>query len=197
MHSTRKLDDGYLGSGKVLRRSLYKHGRDNHKIEILEFFESREDLAKGEEVLINKDVLNDPLCMNLQPGGGGGLCNINHKLKFILAGQMNLEKTKELRLEKLRLLSNDENWLKRKSEKLSKSLKGKQIWLGKKHSNETKLKMSNSHSEKHNGTLNSQFGTMWITNELENKKIKKDSLIPEGWKKGRKIMKAHRKVSEQ
>jgi hypothetical protein len=39
------------------------------------------------------------------------------------------------------------------------------------------------------GEKNSQFGTMWITNGIESKKIKKDDLIPEGWKKGRKQLK--------
>jgi len=28
---------------------------------------------------------------------------------------------------------------------------------------------------------------MWITNGVENKKIKKDDLIPQGWNKGRKL----------
>jgi hypothetical protein len=36
------------------------------------------------------------------------------------------------------------------------------------------------------GKKNSQFGTMWITNGQENKKIKKDvDIIPERWYKGR------------
>lgn len=35
------------------------------------------------------------------------------------------------------------------------------------------------------GTTNSQFGTMWITDSVSNKKIQKDSAIPEGWRKGR------------
>jgi hypothetical protein len=36
------------------------------------------------------------------------------------------------------------------------------------------------------GETNSQFGSMWITNGVENRKLKKDSIIPEGWTKGRK-----------
>ena len=32
---------------------------------------------------------------------------------------------------------------------------------------------------------NSQFGSVWITDGTNNKKIKKDTPIPEGWKKGR------------
>jgi hypothetical protein len=31
------------------------------------------------------------------------------------------------------------------------------------------------------------YGTCWITNEIENKKIFKGGLIPEGWRLGRKI----------
>ena len=34
-------------------------------------------------------------------------------------------------------------------------------------------------------TKNSQFGTMWITNKVVNKKIKKTEQIPEGWYRGR------------
>ena len=37
------------------------------------------------------------------------------------------------------------------------------------------------------GKLNSQYGTMWITNGKKNKKIKKEEKIPEGWTKGRII----------
>ena len=37
------------------------------------------------------------------------------------------------------------------------------------------------------GTDNSQYGTCWITNEIENKKIHKGDLIPEGWRLGRRI----------
>jgi len=38
------------------------------------------------------------------------------------------------------------------------------------------------------GINNSQFGTIWITNGTENKKIKKTDLIPEGYQKGRRIV---------
>ena len=40
---------------------------------------------------------------------------------------------------------------------------------------------------KNRGEINSQFGTMWITNGEENKKLKLKSDIPEGWYKGRKM----------
>jgi hypothetical protein len=45
--------------------------------------------------------------------------------------------------------------------------------------------MKNSHKEIHKGKLNSQYGTCWITNEIENKKIYKGDEIPKGFKLGR------------
>lgn len=44
----------------------------------------------------------------------------------------------------------------------------------------------NNHSQ---GSNNSQYGTMWITDGQKNCKIKKDSPIQEGWAKGRTLRK--------
>lgn len=35
------------------------------------------------------------------------------------------------------------------------------------------------------GEKNSQFGMMWITNGIKSTKIKKEDIIPDGWRKGR------------
>lgn len=40
------------------------------------------------------------------------------------------------------------------------------------------------------GNKNSQYGTMWITNGTDNKKIPKELIIPMGWYNGRVIKKA-------
>lgn len=52
MHSTYKLDDGYLGSGKRLRYSINKYGEENHVKTILEYFETREELKKRESEIV-------------------------------------------------------------------------------------------------------------------------------------------------
>ena len=72
MHSTNNLEDGYLGSGDRLRYSIRKYGKDKHTKEILEYLDSREELAKREREIVNKELIKEYLCMNLVVGGEGG-----------------------------------------------------------------------------------------------------------------------------
>lgn len=59
------------------------------------------------------------------------------------------------------------------------------IWTGRKHSKATLEKMKLSHKGDGVGKNNSQYGTCWITNGIDSKKIHKNDPIPEGWRKGR------------
>jgi hypothetical protein len=69
LHSTDDLDDGYFGSGERLWHSINRHGKDRHEKEILEFLPTRKAAALREGELVNKDILKDPLCLNLALGG--------------------------------------------------------------------------------------------------------------------------------
>ena len=182
MHSTSNLEDGYMGSGKRLRYSIRKHGVENHTREILEFLDDRESLAKREAEIVNEELINDTLCMNLKVGGFGGFSNEEHQRKCSLAGASSPGRTKKS-TETLRKLLTDEAYRIEYCAKISKGLQNKPGnfgMLGKKHSKESidKMKLYASHN-------NSQYGTCWITNEVENRKIKKGDLIPDGWKLGR------------
>lgn len=73
MHSTDDLNDGYVGSGKRLWHSINKYGKDQHRIEILEYLPDRKSLTLREEQIVNSDMLKNPMCMNLAPGGEGGM----------------------------------------------------------------------------------------------------------------------------
>lgn len=77
MHSTDVLDDGYLGSGKIILNSIAKHGKAAHVREVLANFETRAEMKAHERKLITEEMLNDPLCMNLKAGGEGGWEFIN------------------------------------------------------------------------------------------------------------------------
>ena len=72
MHSTDNLDDGYLGSGRRLRYSINKYGRDVHERKIIEFCSDRSSLKELEIKIITLDEVAEKDCMNLMVGGEGG-----------------------------------------------------------------------------------------------------------------------------
>lgn len=69
VHSTLKLNDGYLGSGQVIKDAIVKYGKSNFKIDILKYFETRELALLYEMEIITQDVISDPNSYNLIPGG--------------------------------------------------------------------------------------------------------------------------------
>lgn len=192
VHSTKNLTDGYLGSGKYLKRSINKYGQENFKIEIIQFFNDRESLLEKEKEIVNENTLLDENCMNLRPGGFGGFSS---KEQSKNAKKSN-EKQKWLK-------ENDIEWFKKCCENKKKSLLNQYKngtreklyfydWKGKKHLEESKRKIGEKNSINQKGEKNSQFGTCWIINENEKKCIKinndiLDDYLSKGWKKGRKM----------
>ena len=190
MHTTDNLNDGYVGSGKKLWYSINKYGKENFKCEILEMLSNKSSLKEREKELVNEDLLKDPMCMNLTVGGGDGFYYINKKginnksNQFILGGKASAEK-----------LKTDDVWRLKHSQIASENFKkahrdGKikyDTFTGKKHTEDTKRKISETNSIKQKGENNSQFGSQWITNGEENKKIKMMGITPSGWKLGRTI----------
>lgn len=71
LHSTDDLDDKYLGSGKRLRRSVLKHGVDNHVREIIFMGASREEASDYEKAILTEEFRSNPNCLNCGPGGLG------------------------------------------------------------------------------------------------------------------------------
>lgn len=65
IHSTNNLDDGYMGSGLRLNYAFKKYGMENFTKEILKFFDTREECAKYEAEVVNKNLINDPNCYNV------------------------------------------------------------------------------------------------------------------------------------
>ena len=72
MHSTDNLEDGYMGSGKALKFSIKRYGKEKHRVDILEIVESRELLAERERVIVTLSKVKNGKCMNLKVGGIGG-----------------------------------------------------------------------------------------------------------------------------
>jgi len=197
MHSTYNLEDGYLGSGKRLRYSINKYGKENHKKIIIEFLPNKESLKEKEAEIVNKNLLNDSLCMNLTLGGNGNWEYLNSNSE--------VQRKKGIKgNEKMRWLrENDLEWKEKLSRNQSlghiKSYKNGRIiktpdWTGKKHKEESKEKIKATHKLNglQKGEKNSQYGTCLIYNEKikKTKRIKKEDLnnwIECGWIKGAKF----------
>lgn len=87
-HSTKNLNDGYLGSGKQLKNSIKKYGSKNFKREILNFFEERKDAFIKESEIVTEDFITKKDNYNMCVGGLGAILkteefkiNVSKKLK--------------------------------------------------------------------------------------------------------------------
>jgi len=82
-HSTNKLEDGYLGSGKVLDQSFKKRGRKNFKCEVLEYCDTFEILCKRETFWIRElDAIKKGYNLTEESVGGNLNCD-SYKNRFI------------------------------------------------------------------------------------------------------------------
>ena len=193
MHSTSNLEDGYFGSGKVLKRSLNKYGKENHSIEILEWLTDRSSLKLREKEIVNEELLVDPMCMNLKIGGDGGNSGING---IPIGGDSfnsahnywNIPENKE----RARIRVSEKSKELWKDSTYREKILSKFSFAGKSHNNETRSKIGESNSIKQRGSNNSQFGKIWIfsQNEKMSKLIRKNELpmyLNAGWQTGRKF----------
>lgn len=191
MHSTNNLEDCYMGSGTRLRRSLRKYGVEQHTKEILEYCNSRELLIEREIAIVTNELIDDDLCINLKCGGEGGfISEEQQKHRSECGGKAFAEKLKTDEKFKLEWTAKMVNGLKDSYFNGKKDRNWGKDWTNNKHSEETKILMSQSSKGMGVGENNSQFGTCWITRDGLNKKIKKEDLnnyINEGWYKGRKF----------
>ena len=83
IHQTDNIDDGYLGSGLAIKRSIKKYGVENFKREILEFCNSFEELLIKEKKYVNEDWVNNKNNYNLKTGGqSAGILSKDSKNKI-------------------------------------------------------------------------------------------------------------------
>lgn len=192
VHKTEDLDDGYMGSGKIIKAAIEKYGLENFRKDILEFFDTYDGALERETEIVTDEFLLREDVYNLRRGGSGGFDYINRfGLSVRNITKDNVRDRSKLANQKLKKMRKDNPlWWISRNEKVSNSLKGRPgTFTGKTHSEETKLKMSGKRPGSCNEG-NSQYNTCWIIKDRINKKIKKqelDSYISNGWSKGRKI----------
>jgi hypothetical protein len=191
-HQTDNLNDGYLGSGKLLKRAIQKYGKENFIREILHIFETEEEMNQKEKELV---VLGKN-SYNLCEGGKGGFSYINREIYTTerrLEHNRKYQKhgTQACREKKVGINNPKYKFIRKQWSKLGGIAGGKIGFLGKTHTNETKQKISEANIGKHIGKLNPNYNKCWIydTNN-QNKLIDINELtnyLSLGWKKGRKI----------
>lgn len=203
-HKTKNLDDGYMGSGKYLKRSIEKHGLDNFTKEILFDFETPEEMYQKEAKLVTEDFIAEENTYNLKVGGFGGFDFVNKTASkyenALREGRKLGRKITDERYKNIYGVTNISQVPDIK-EKMRSSLQkayadGKLDHLnkyrGQPHTEESKRKISNSNKDKRTGKENSQYGTCWIKHDAleKNHRIPKsciDDWIGEGWLRGRNM----------
>lgn len=191
-HHTKDLNDGYMGSGKYIRSAIKMHGIDNFTKEILFIFDSSEEMYAKEAEIVNLKFLSEANTYNIKLGGFGGWDHEN------LNSDKQRAKCIKSNFKQNWLSENDPSWegSRNKSKAGSENLKNAHIlgkikydtFTGKLHTDATKIRIGLKNSEHQSGSKNSQYGTMWITNGLDSKKINKNDIIPDSWYKGRILL---------
>ncbi len=180
-HKTIDIDDGYMGSGKILLRAYEKYGEENFTKDILHIFDNSKDMLNKEIELVNESFIARRDTYNLKEGGCGGFDYIN-------AHRTSEQRAEIARKGGLTRHIDKDDWISRISEGKLKSenrfngprrvkeLYPNGTFHNRKHSKETIAKMSASSKGRGTGKKNSQYGTCWIHNNRVSKKIEKHDL---------------------
>lgn len=198
-HQTESINDGYLGSGKLLKLAISKYGVDNFKRTILFTCCDQEMMDFLESEIVDQSVVDDPKSYNLKLGGEGGFDFINNNGLVTRDSQIAWQAAGvKAFAENMR----DHDFREEFSRKISEGLKNSVAYanisrdyfgtnnpmFGKTHSDKSKLMMSESTK----GIKNPMYGKVWIYSTAEMRSIRVDkselsSFISSGWIRGRKI----------
>ena len=196
-HKTKNLNDNYMGSGKYLNYAITKHGIDNFTKDILYTFDNPEEMFTKEAEIVTVEFIAETNTYNLKVGGFGGWDYINNNEELRIAKNRKARKIAnengalEKALAALKVCRQDKDWYDKVNVKRIATIRERYgdeafcSFKGQHHTQETKNIIGANSSKCQQGSGNSQHGTMWVTNGTTNKKIKKDSSIPKGFRKGR------------
>jgi hypothetical protein len=206
VHKTDNIDDGYMGSGKLVSSAIEKYGIENFTKTVIETFDNEIDMYQREKEIVNKNFLSRKDVYNLATGGSGGFDYIN-KNSLDHKGYAN-RKEKNKKVTPFNRLDNfSEEWKEQlKINRISGLKRANELGLIPKFTKEINKKMSiralspDAQKKKketfkkinhQQGETNSQYGTCWVYHpEFGNKKINKtelDNFVSLGYNKGRKI----------
>jgi hypothetical protein len=77
IHKTKNLNDGYMGSGKIILQALEKSGKENFTKTILKYFDNEIDMKEEEKLHVNEEFIKRIDVYNIVLGGGCGWQYVN------------------------------------------------------------------------------------------------------------------------
>ena len=194
-HQTTNPNDGYMGSGTVLRRAVKKHGVGSFTKEILYDFSSVAEMFDKEKELVNEEFVARADTYNIKVGGSGGWDYVNRVGINPNNMTVDIQTLGTLEFQNLNL---DHKWNKNRANKISIGLK-KYIkkhgpfWGGKTHSAKSKKIISDKAKERFKDPAYSPtYGKKWMTDGINSKPVAKedqDKYLTDGWRYGRVIYK--------
>ena len=191
VHKTDNLNDGYMGSGKILNRAIKKYGVEKFEKDILIYFNTAEEMFAKEKEIVTDEFLLREDTYNLRRGGNGGFDYINKDKELLIKRNTKIARNRDhsSQVASIAIAKTKDSYRKNMSIAQKQRFKDQAgTFAGKNHSENTKKIMSDAAKKRlADPTKNSQFGTMWITDGVKNKKILKNSIVPNGWYKGRNL----------
>lgn len=135
-HKTDNIDDGYLGSGKILCSAINKYGKKNFSRKMLFCFDNEADANNKERELVTEEFCRLDTNYNICVGGKGGFSYINENKLNLRTGMKHSNETKKLLSEqstgrkasketRQKISKNNKRTNKSRGEKTSKALAGK------------------------------------------------------------------------
>ena len=187
VHQTSNLDDGYLGSGAVIKRAIQKYGLENFTKTILETFNDADSMYQREREVVTDEFLTRPDVYNVRRGGLGGFDHLND------GSAEHIERTNKGRMT-CRSLGRgvwDPEVRRLGQACMTPETQRKATTAAAQLDVVERRKLKYNQIQHQQGIKNSQFGTCWVWHEMVgNKKIRKEALplyIDQGWAKGRKL----------
>jgi hypothetical protein len=213
VHRTDNIDDGYMGSGLNLKRSIKKYGIENFKKTILNFYNTYQEALHAERKLVTLEFIERNDTYNIKEGGYGPCAWSSKAIKKIstrFKKKWKSEDYKKMMREKV--FDNPEinkrkgigikKWIKENPEKHKERMikinknpekikKMAEKHRGMKRSEEAKKNirdgiLKSRENNKENISKISGKGSIYIYNSVANvcKRHNPDITIPDGWVKG-------------
>jgi hypothetical protein len=208
VHRTKRVDDNYLGSGKLIKRAIKKYGAENFNRVILEFFATKEQMYIRESEVVNKEFVKRSDTYNLCIGGNGGTgfdvfrdsfasveeyCQHQRSISPLstTAGKIRMQEAARRVNTPAVVSERIKRWRECNPEQAAKAASS-----GYQHIN-TEQSMAKKRDtfraiNHQQGSKNSQYGTVWIFNVAlrESRKVPAqdvDAWLSKGWCRGRKM----------